>query len=159
MTRSLRPVLLFLLTFVAAHAALPSAFAADDEALMVTASPYDVPKTVDRLVSAAKNRGASVLAKVDHAASAEKSGLALRPMVLVLIGNPKLGTLLMQSRQTAGLDLPLRVLVWQDASGTTQIGYAPPASIATNHGITDRNEVIEKMTGALAAITREAVAP
>lgn len=159
MTRLLRLVSLFLLTFVAAHVAMPGAFADDDGALVVTWSPYDVPKTVDRLVSSAKNRGASVLAKVDHAAAAEKSGLALRPMVLVLIGNPKLGTLLMQSRQTAGLDLPLRLLVWQDANGTTRIGYAPPASIAASHGITDRDEVIEKMTGALAAITKEAVAP
>lgn len=73
--------------------------------------------------------------------------------------NPKSGTPLMQSQQTAGLDLPLRVLIWQDAGGTTQVGHAPPALIATRHGITDRGDVIDKMKGALAAITAAATAP
>lgn len=159
MTRLTHAVSLALLMFVAVSAPMPAAIAGDDAALIISASPYEVPKTVDRLVAAAKNRGASVLAKVDHAAAAEKNGLVLRPTVLVLLGNPKLGTLLMQSEQTAGLDLPLRVLVWEDAGGTTHVGYAPPATIAASHGIAGRDEVIGKMAGALAAITGEAIAP
>ena len=61
----------------------------------------------------------------------------------------------MQSQQTIGLDLPLRVLIWQDADGTTRVGYSNPAVIASGHGITDRNEVVDKMSGALAAIVDE----
>ncbi|MBK8174761.1 MAG: DUF302 domain-containing protein [Rhodospirillales bacterium] len=137
----------------------PAAFPADNEPLVVKSSPHDVPTTVSRLEAAVNSRGASVVAKIDHAAAAQAAGLSLRPTVLVLFGNPKLGTPLMQSQQTAGLDLPLRVLVWQDAAGTTQVGYAPPAVIAARHGITDRNDDVDKMTGVLAAITGESLAP
>jgi uncharacterized protein (DUF302 family) len=137
----------------------PATLAAGNEPLVTRPSPRDVPTTVDRLEVAVKSRGATVLAKIDHAAAAQASGLSLRPTVLVLLGNPKLGTPLMQSQQTAGLDLPLRVLVWQDAGGATQVGYAAPAVIATRHGITDREVVVDKMTGAMAAITEEATAP
>lgn len=159
MTRFIRMTLLLLTTLIAAHVAAPPASAGEEPPLMIIASPFDVAKTVDRLVAAAKDQGATVLAKVDHAAAAEKAGLALRPTVLVLIGNPKLGTLLMQSQQTAGLDLPLRMLVWQDSGGTTQVGYTLPAAIAARHDITGRDEVIEKMTSALATITRDTIAP
>ena len=76
----------------------------------------------------------------------------------MLIGNPKLDTPLMQSRQTAGLDLPLRVLVWQDEGEVTHVGYTPPAVIVARYDIPDRSDVVEKMTGALAAITDEATA-
>jgi uncharacterized protein (DUF302 family) len=137
----------------------PATFAAGSEPLVVRSSPHDVPTTVGRLEAAVTARGATVVAKVDHAAAAQANGLTLRPTVLVVFGNPKLGTPLMQSQQTAGLDLPLRVLVWQDAGGATQVAYAPPALIATRHGITDRGDVIEKMNGVLAAITAEAAAP
>lgn len=132
--------------------------AAETDPLVATASAHDVPTTVRRLQEAVAARGAKVAATVDHAAAAKAEGLSLRPTVLVMFGNPKLGTPLMQSAQTAGLDLPLRVLVWEDASGVTQIGYLPPAVLADRHGIGDRNEVVEKMTGALAAITADAAA-
>lgn len=79
--------------------------------------------------------------------------------MLVVFGNPKLGTPLMQSQQTAGLDLPLHVRVWQDAGGATRIGYAPPEGIAERHGITDRGDVIAKIRGVLGAIAAEATAP
>lgn len=135
------------------------AAAAGAEALTVKPSPHDVAKTVDRLEAAVKSRGAVVVAKVDHAAAAQANGLSLRPTVLVLFGNPKLGTPLMQSQQTAGLDLPLRVLIWQDAGGATQVGYTPAAAVAARHGITDRNDAVERIAGALAAIVNEATTP
>lgn len=136
----------------------PAVAAAGKDPLMVRTSPHDVPTTVQRLAAAVTSRGAKIVATVDHAAAAEASGLSLRPTVLVLFGNPKLGTPLMQSEQTVGLDLPLRVLVWQDAAGATQVGYAPPSVIASRHGIEDQGELIEKMAGALSAITAEATA-
>lgn len=135
------------------------ASSAETDTLVVKQSPHDVATTVARLEAAVQSRGATVVAKVDHGAAAAASGLTLRPTVLVVFGNPKLGTPLMQSRQTAGLDLPLRVLVWQDASGVTQVGYEPPAVIAARRGITDRDDVVAKMNGALGAITTEATSP
>lgn len=159
MTRYSRSALSAFLVSLPILLAAPATFAAGGEPLVTRASPHDVPTTVSRLEAAVTSRGATVVVKIDHAAAAEANGLSLRPTVLVMFGNPKLGTPLMQSRQTAGLDLPLRVLVWQDASGAAQVGYEPPVLIAARHGITDRNEVIEKMTGALAAITGESVAP
>lgn len=132
---------------------------AGEESLVIRPSPHDVPTTVQRLEAAVTSRGATVAATIDHAAAAEAHALSLRPTVLVLFGNPKLGTPLMQSQQTVGLDLPLRVLVWQDAGGATQLGYTPPSLIASRHGITNRPEVVEKIAGALDAITNEATAP
>ncbi len=167
MVHCMRVILLFTLMLVAApvvaptgaRGETPNVTACRHGPLAMSVSPYDVPKTVDRILAVAKSRGASVLAKVDHAAAAEKNGFSLRPTVVVLIGNPKLSTQLMQSDQTVGLDLPLRVLVWQDPGGVTQVGYVPPAAIAAGHGITDRDEVIDKMNGALAAVIKEAVTP
>jgi uncharacterized protein (DUF302 family) len=141
---------------VLAASAVP---AATNEPLVVKQSAHDTPTTVERLQAAVISRGASVVAKIDHAAAAQASGLSLRPTVVMLIGNPKLGTPLMQSRQTVGLDLPLRVLVWQDEGEVTHVGYTPPAVIVARYDIRDRSDVVEKMTGALAAITDEATAP
>lgn len=139
-------------------AAFTVAAAAEEHPLVIRSSAHDVPATLQRLQEAVAARGAKVVTTVDHAAAARAEGLSLRPTVLVIFGNPKLGTPLMQSEQTAGLDLPLRVLVWEDADGATQIGYLPPAVLAARHGIADREEVVEKMAAALAAAAGEAAA-
>ncbi len=160
-SRSLSTLLVLLATLFLAASMLGArlALAAGAEALIIKPSPHDVARTVDRLEAAVKSRGAAVVAKVDHAAAAQANGLSLRPTVLVVFGNPKLGTPLMQSQQTAGLDLPLRVLIWQDAGGTTQVGYTPVAAIASRHGVSDRNDAVERIAGALAAIVSEATTP
>jgi uncharacterized protein (DUF302 family) len=80
-------------------------------------SAYPVPETIDRLERTATSRGLTVFARIDHGAGAAKVGMALRPTVLVLFGHPRGGTPLMQERQTAGLDLPLKALAWEDAEG------------------------------------------
>ena len=80
--------------------------------LVAKVSPHDVPTTMDRLESAVEAAGAEVFARVDHAAGAEKAEMELRPTQLLIFGNPKLGTPAMQDAQTAGLDLPMRVLVY-----------------------------------------------
>lgn len=159
MTHCARSTLTSVLLAVSILLMAPAAIGAGNEPLVVKTSPHDVPTTVKRLEEAVKTRGAQVVAKVDHSAAAQANGLSLRPTVLVLFGNPKLGTPLMQSQQTAGLDLPLHVLVWQDADGATRLGYAPPALIAARHGITDRGDVVAKMSGVLGAIAADATAP
>ncbi len=136
----------------------PSAGFAQAPALVIKKSPHDAAATVARIEAAITKRGAAIVAKVDHAAAAKANGMDLKPTVVVIFGNPKLGTPLMQSSPTAGLDLPMRVLVWQDASGTVMVGYWPPAALAASHGVKDRDQVVKTMTGALDAITSEAVA-
>ncbi len=79
-----------------------------------------------------------LFAKIDHAAGAHQLGLTLRPTIVLLFGNPQAGTPLMQSRQTIGIDLPLKILVWEDESGKTQVSYNQPAYLrgATAFSIT-----------------------
>ena len=90
----------------------------------------------------------TVFSRIDHAAGAASVGLPLRPTEVVLFGNPKGGTALMQDRQTAGIDLPLKILIWEDEAGKTQLGYNDPRWIAQRHGLG------EQSTGPVAAMTK-----
>ena len=112
-------------------------------------SPYGVTETVDRLEKVVSDKGFRIFARVDHTKGAAGVGLELRPTELLIFGNPKTGTLLMQSDQTAAIDLPMKYLVWQDAAGKVHVGWNDPAWMAARHGITDRSELVKKMTGAL----------
>ncbi len=147
---------LAVLATILAFSAAPASAQAPQ--LVTKKSAHDAAATVARLEEAIKKRGAAIVAKVDHAAAAKANGMELRPAVVVIFGNPKLGTPLMQSNPAAGLDLPMRVLVWQDAAGAVMVGYWAAASLAQAHGITDQDAVIKTMGGALDAITSEAVA-
>lgn len=109
--------------------------------------------TMDRLEAVVKARGMSVFARVDHAAGASSVGLPLRPTEVLIFGNPVGGTPLMQAAKTIGLDLPLKALVWQDASGDTFLSYNDPVWLAERHGITgEPMTVAAKLSAALAAI-------
>jgi len=116
-------------------------------------SQQNVGSTLDHLEQLLKEQGINVVARVDHAAAAANVDLSLRPTQVLFFGNPMLGTLLMQSSQTAGLDLPMRVLAWEDEQGDTWIGYSPPSLIAEYHQIKDQPEVINKMAKALESMT------
>lgn len=146
------------LLFAAVFLALAAPAAAQAPAPVTKTSPHDLGATVARLEAAITKRGAAIIAKVDHAAAAKANGLELKPTVVVIFGNPKLGTPLMQANPTAGLDLPMRVLVWQDAAGAVKVGYWPPATLAQMHAIKDRDAVLQTIAGALDAITNEAIA-
>jgi uncharacterized protein (DUF302 family) len=98
-------------------------------------SPDAPDATLKRLESELAHRGLQIFAKIDHAAGAQQAGLALRPTLVVLFGNARGGTPLMQARQTVGIDLPLRALIWEDVSGTTWLSYNDPVWIAQRHGI------------------------
>jgi uncharacterized protein (DUF302 family) len=126
--------------------------------LVVSKSANPVGATLDALERIVKEKGFTVFARIDHAAGARAAGQSLRPTELLIFGNPKVGTALMSSRQSAALDLPIRVAAWEDASGQVWIGYDAPARLAERHGIQDRDEVIEKMSGALANLTAAAAA-
>jgi uncharacterized protein (DUF302 family) len=133
--------------------------AASAQELVITESAADFATTVQRLQAEIEERGATIVATVDHAAAAEANGLELRPTTVIIFGNPMLGTPLMQGQQTAGIDLPLRILVWEDADAKVQIGYWPPSNLADAHGIEDSGDVTDRMAAALDAISTEAAAP
>jgi uncharacterized protein (DUF302 family) len=154
----MRRYLLVLAVIGAITVVVPTAMGQGTQ-LTTKQSVHDVAATVERLVAAIEKRGAKVVAKVDHAAAAAGVGLELRPTTVVIFGNPKLGTPLMQENQQAGLDLPLRVLVWRDAAGRVQIGYQAPDRLAAGYGITGQGDLVKTMAGALAAITDEAARP
>jgi uncharacterized protein (DUF302 family) len=99
----------------------------------------------------------TVMARIDHAAAAAKAGLALRPTEVLIFGNAKAGTPLMQAVQTLGIDLPLRALVWEDEAGRVWLTYNDPASLARCHGVVARLDgTLRAMTDTLAALAKAA---
>jgi uncharacterized protein (DUF302 family) len=126
------------------------------EGLTTVPSRFGSKETMDRLETEIRTKGLEVFARIDHAAGAAEVGLNLRPTELIIFGNARGGTPLMQSAQTIGIDLPLKALVWQDAAGKTWISYNEPSWIAQRHGITDAQPVVKQMADLLSAISRKA---
>ncbi|MFN0053024.1 MAG: serine hydrolase [Planctomycetales bacterium] len=122
-------------------------------------SCYPVGTTADRLAAFLKSKDVEVVARIDHAAAAKKKGLELRPTVVLVFGNPAVGTQLMLSRPSVALDLPMRVVVWQEADGTVWVGYHDMAELARQHGIADRAETVEAMKAGVTAALSHATAP
>jgi uncharacterized protein (DUF302 family) len=131
--------------------------AATRDGLVSANSKFSAAETMERLLAALAKRNMTVFARVDHAAGAKAAGLSLRPTEVVLFGNPKGGTPLMEDQQSAGIDLPLKALVWEDAEGKVWLGYNDPKWIAQRHGLGAKSTAaVQAMTGALQAITAEA---
>jgi uncharacterized protein (DUF302 family) len=105
------------------------------DGLISIASAHSARDTVERLIAALGKRGLTIFARVDHAAGAASVGLPLRPTEVVIFGNPKGGTALMQDQQTSGIDLPLKALVWEAADGKVFLSYNDPHWIAQRHGL------------------------
>jgi uncharacterized protein (DUF302 family) len=127
------------------------------EGLITISSNYGPKDTMNRLEAAVAARGMTVFARIDHAAGATGIGLSLLPTELLIFGNAKAGTPLMQSVQTIGIDLPLRALVWQDASGNTWLSYNDPAWLAKRHGLSGATEAaVGLMTAALDTVVKTA---
>jgi uncharacterized protein (DUF302 family) len=130
----------------------------DENGLVTIRSPYTAKETMQRLEAAVKSSGMTVFAHIDHAAAAAEKGLALRATDLLIFGSPKGGTPLMQSVQTIGIDLPLKVLVWQDADGSTWVSYNDPAWLARRHDLSSAvQQQVQAMAGALAHIAQQAI--
>lgn len=122
--------------------------------LVTVASAHDHATTLTRAVAAIEERGFTLVHRVDHAAAAQTAGLTLEPSTVLVFGNPKGGTPLLQAAPTMALDLPLRVLVWQ-RDGKTSVSYRDPASVAQAHGAAD-HPVVPKLRAALEAIAAAA---
>jgi uncharacterized protein (DUF302 family) len=104
-----------------------------EDGLVTIASEFSVKETLDRLEARLKAKNITVFARIDHAAGAASVAMQLRPTELLIFGNPKAGTPLMQSNQTIGLDLPLKILAWQDESGEVWLTYNDPSWLAQRH--------------------------
>lgn len=130
-------------------AVAPSAWA---DTWIVKDSASGVVVTADKLVAAVEKAGATVFARVDHAAGAKSIDAPLAPMTLVMFGNPKLGTPILQAAPRAGLDLPIRVLIWEEA-GDTKIGYLDPASLKQRYDVDGADASFAMITGALGKLT------
>ncbi|HHJ16494.1 MAG TPA: DUF302 domain-containing protein [Gammaproteobacteria bacterium] len=129
---------------------------AADNGLIRVKSAHSVSETLDRFEKAVSEKGMTVFTRIDHTAGATRVGKSLRPTQLLIFGNPKIGTLLMQSQQSAAIDLPLKALAIQDDKGDVWLLYNDPAWLAARHGITDRDPVVAKMTGAMKAFSKAA---
>ena len=128
----------------------------DRPGLAVAESDEDVPTSFARLGNALDAAPpVSVVARVDHADNAERAGLDLRPTRVVLFGNPALGTPLMQVDQRAGLDLPQKVLVWEDPDGRTFVAYNTAAYVASRHGVGGA-ETLDRIEAALRSFAETA---
>jgi uncharacterized protein (DUF302 family) len=130
------------------------------EGLTTVPSRFGPKETADRLETEIKAKGMTVFARIDHAAGAAQIGMALGPTELLIFGSAKTGTPLMQTVQTIGIDLPLKALVWRDASGNTWLSYIAPAWGAKRHGVAAEGAgAIDAMSRALEAVTKKATTP
>ena len=129
------------------------------DGLIAVKSSRGPKETMDRLVAQVQAKGLTIFARIDHAAGAKEAGLPLRPTELLIFGNAKGGTPLMQANQAIGIDLPLKALVWQDGSGGTWLSYNDPAWLAQRHGLGQEVEAaVKTMTALLGAVAKAATA-
>jgi len=127
------------------------------EGLITVASNLQPNETMDRLAAAISAHGMAILARIDHTAAAAGAGFDLRPTEVLIFGNPRAGTPLMQAAQTMGIDLPLKALVWQDEQGRTWLSYNDPQWLARRHGATvGTDRILSAMAEGLAGLAREA---
>jgi uncharacterized protein (DUF302 family) len=129
------------------------------DGLITLRSSNGPEETMNRFEAAVRAQGLTVFAQVDHAAGAAAVGLSLRPTEVLLFGNARGGTPLMEVVQTIGIDLPLKVLVWQGAGGDTWLSYNDPAWLAQRHGVGQESDAaVAAMTGLLQALATAATA-
>jgi len=148
----------WLMTIAMVAVLAPAASAADG--VVAVKSGHPVKATIDRLEKIAKDKGLTVFLRVDHAAGAAKVGKELRPTELLAFGNPQGGTPLMQCAQSAGIDLPLKALAWQDASGQVWLGYNDLAYLAKRHDLGSTcAAAVEAVGKAMSGLVQAAVQP
>lgn len=128
-----------------------------DDGLFALQSAHSVDETISRFEAALQAHGVTLFASIDHGAGAAAAGMTLRPTVLLIFGNPRAGTPLMQLNQTIGIDLPQKALVWQDADGKVWLSFNDPAWLATRHRIGDAGaETVAALENSLAVLARAA---
>ncbi len=129
-----------------------------DHGVITKVSAQDFEKTYTTLVNViTSNPNLKIITELDHQANAASVGLELKPTRVIMFGNPNLGTPLMQNAQITGLDLPQKILVWEDHQGEVKVSYNDPFYLEERHGIKEKNEVLQKINGALGALSDKAI--
>lgn len=147
----------FMIMSMTAYAVSPIGDASDG--LISIRSNYDVKTTADRLISTLGKKNMTLFARIDHSEGAKKVGETLRPTELIIFGNPKVGTPLMQCEQRAAIDLPQKALIWEDAKGIVWFSYNDPSYISQRHHIKNCTQLINNISNALLAFSKAATAP
>ncbi len=129
------------------------------EGIAVVPAEGEVPQVVDRLTSDINGKGLTLFTTIDHQENARAAGLAMRPATVLIFGNPEVGTPIMAAAPTAALDLPQRMLVFQDVDGATKIAYNDSRVFARQHGVTGQDEAIDSMIRALSGLADAAAKP
>ena len=133
--------------------------AAAGDGLISVKSAHDVKATADRLENNLKQKGMNVFIRINHAAGARKVGKDLRPTELIVFGNPKVGTPLMQCNQSVAIDLPQKALIWQDDKEQVWLTYNDPNYLLQRHELDQCTEVIKKVAKALGNFAKAATMP
>jgi uncharacterized protein (DUF302 family) len=129
----------------------------DQSGIVTIESRFSVSQTIDRLADIVQRAGLNVFARVDHGAGARDVGMELRPTQLLIFGNPKGGTPLMQDRQLAGIDLPIKALAWEDENGKVWLSYNAAEWIAGRHGLgAASTEAVKAIAAGMAKVTAAA---
>jgi len=127
-----------------------------DSHLIILESSHSTQETANRFANLVEEKGLTLFARIDHAKNAASVDLELGPTEVILFGNPKVGTLLMQCAATIGIDLPQKVLVWENAEGATQLAYTDPNYLKDLHGLQGCEDVITKVSTLLAKLASAA---
>jgi uncharacterized protein (DUF302 family) len=137
--------------------ALFSLSATADDSLVKYESIYSVKETADRFENIAKSKGLTVFNRIDHQQNAANVGLELRPTEVIIFGNPKVGTPLMQCSQDVAIDLPQKVMITEDSNNKVWLSYNNPNYLVQRHSIEGCDEVIKKVSGVLGALSTASV--
>jgi len=129
------------------------------EGLVNIKSSHTVLVTANRFEGALKEKGIIVFSRIDHAAGAQQIGKELKPTLLLIFGNPAMGTPMIQRSRTAGIDLPLKALIWEDRTGQVWLTYNSPDYIAQRHGLIEMNNLVQKMGQVLSNFSAAATLP
>lgn len=136
-----------------------TALASAADGLVTVRSAHSVDSTMQRLVAVLEKKGMRIFVRINHTEGAQGVGQELRPTQLVIFGNPRVGTPLMQCAQTAAIDLPQKALVWEDAEGQVWLAYNAPAYVSQRHRMAGCEEALGKVSKALANFAKAATAP
>jgi uncharacterized protein (DUF302 family) len=129
------------------------------QGLVSVKSSYDVTATANRLEKVLGEKGVTVFARIDHAQGALSIGQTLKPTLLIVFGNPAMGTPLIQRSRSIGIDLPLKALIWEDKAGQVWLSYNDPDYLFGRHGLTEMGDAMRKMQQTLAGLAAAATQP
>jgi uncharacterized protein (DUF302 family) len=126
-------------------------------AVIVSSSPYSVDDTLKRLLSVLEEKNIHLFACISHSEEARIAKLDLKDEVIVMFGDPKVGTYLMQENPMIGIELPLKILIWKDSKDVTKIGYRNPLDLKDSYNIRKGEEILVKMSEGLFGIVQKAI--